>query len=337
MVEAMRSWHASPGAGIAGLTIREHAIPEPAATEALIRVRATSLNYRELGVLRDSYPLPLKPDLVPVSDGAGEVVAVGSAVTRVQVGDRVTASIFPRWMDGPFTLDVAPQLGGSLDGMLTEYTALDQDALLPIPEHLSYEQAATLPCAAVTAWHALTGGRGVLPGDTVLTLGSGGVSLFALQFARLLGARVIATTSTEVKAARLRALGAQHVINHRTNRDWPQQVRELTGGAGADLIVEVAGTLQQSLDAVARNGEIAFVGLLGTAEPVDARALWMSGAVVRPLAVGSRAHFAAMTRAVSAHRLEPVIERAFGFGEAVEAFRHFDVDRPLGKVVITLA
>ncbi|HEY3726208.1 MAG TPA: NAD(P)-dependent alcohol dehydrogenase, partial [Solirubrobacteraceae bacterium] len=175
----MRAYHLTPGAGLAGLALREQSVPDPAPTEALVRVRATALNYRELLVARDTYALPLKRDLIPVSDGAGEVVAVGAEVTRVQPGDRVMAAIFPRWLDGPFDLEVSAQLGGSLDGMLTEYAALDQDALVCIPEHLSYEQAATLPCAAVTAWHALSGGRGVHPGETVLTLGSGGVSLFA--------------------------------------------------------------------------------------------------------------------------------------------------------------
>lgn len=333
----MRAYHASPGAGLAGLTLREHPLPEPGPTEVLVRVRASSLNYRELLVLRDSYVLPLKPDLIPVSDGAGEVVAIGPEVTRSRPGQRVTASIFPHWLAGRFDLGISAQLGGSLDGMLAEYVALDEDALIAIPDHLTYEQAATLPCAAVTAWHALTGGRGVQPGDTVLTLGSGGVSLFALQFAQLFGARVLATTSSEAKAQRLRALGADHVVNYRSVGDWPERVRELTGGAGADLIVEVAGTLQQSLDAIARGGEIAFVGLLSDGAPpapVDPRAVWSSGATVRPLAVGSRAHFMAMTRAIAAHRLEPVIDRVFGFDEAPAAFRYFEQERPLGKVVI---
>ena len=336
----MRAYHLTPGAGLAGLTLHEQSVPEPARTEALVRVRASALNYRELNVARNTYPLPLKPDLIPVSDGAGEVVAIGPEVTRVQPGDRVMASIFPRWLDGPFDLEVSAQLGGSLDGMLTEYAALGQDALVPIPEHLSYEQAATLPCAAVTAWHALTGGRGVQPGETVLTLGSGGVSLFALQFARLFGARVIATTGNDDKVQRLRSLGAAHVLNYRTTPDWPERVRELTGGAGAEVIVEVAGTIDQSLRAVARGGEIAFVGLLDDGEPsatVDPRTLWLTGATVRPLAVGSRAHFTAMARAIAAHRLEPVIDRVFGFDQAPAAYRYFQDARPLGKVVLAHA
>ncbi|SRR5579884_1995774 len=334
----MRAYHLSPGAGIAGLALREQPVPDPGPTEALVRIRASALNYRELLVARDTYPLPLKPDLIPVSDGAGEVVAVGAEVTRVQLGDRVMAAIFPRWLDGPFDLEVSAQLGGSLDGMLTEYAALDQDALVLIPGHLSYEQAATLPCAAVTAWHALSGGRGIQPGETALTLGSGGVSLFALQFARLFGARVIATTGSDDKTQRLTALGAEHVLNYRTTPDWPEQVRELTGRAGAELVVEVAGSIDQSLRAVARGGEIAFVGLLGDGEQsaaIDPRTLWLSGATVRPLAVGNRAHFTAMARAIAAHRLEPVIDRVFDFDEAPAAYSYFQDARPLGKVVIT--
>jgi NADPH:quinone reductase-like Zn-dependent oxidoreductase len=333
----MRAYHISPGAGLAGLALREQPIPEPAPAEALVRVRASALNYRELLVARDAYPLPLKPDLIPVSDGAGEVVAVGRDVTRVVPGDRVMAAIFPRWLDGPFGIEVSAQLGGSLDGMLTEYAALSQDALVPIPEDLSYEQAATLPCAAVTAWHALSGGRGVQPGETVLTLGSGGVSLFAIQFAQLFGARVIATTANDDKARRLRVLGAEHVLNYRAAPDWPERVRELTRGAGAEVIVEVAGTIDQSLRAVARGGEIAFVGLLGDGEApasVEPRTLWLSGATVRPLAVGSRAHFTAMARAIAAHHLEPVIDRVFDFDHAPNAYHYFQETRPRGKVVI---
>jgi NADPH:quinone reductase-like Zn-dependent oxidoreductase len=228
----------------------------------LVRVRATSLSFRELMILRGWYPLPVKPDVVPVSDGAGEVVAVGEGVSRVAVGDRVTATIFPRWIDGAWAAEFTPQLGGSLDGMLTEHTVLPEDALVRIPGHLTFEEAACLPCAAVTAWNALTGGRGLRPGETVLTLGSGGVSLFALQFAKAFGARVIATTSSEEKAQRLFALGADEVINRHSGPRWPERVRELTDGRGVDHVIEVTGRLEASVKTVAMGGEIAFVGLL---------------------------------------------------------------------------
>jgi NADPH:quinone reductase-like Zn-dependent oxidoreductase len=203
----MKSYHVNLGAGLAGLTVKEHDRPVPGPREVLVRVRASSLNYRELMILRGNYPLPIRPDVIPLSDGAGSVVVVGSDVTRVKVGDRVAGAIFPHWIDGPFGWEYAAQLGGSLDGMLTECAVLSEEALVHIPDHLSFEEAAALPCAAVTAWNALLGGQVLQAGDSVLTLGSGGVSLFALQFAKLFGARVIATTSSEEKAQRLKALG----------------------------------------------------------------------------------------------------------------------------------
>jgi NADPH:quinone reductase-like Zn-dependent oxidoreductase len=335
----MKSYHANLGAGIDGLVVREHDVPEPGHGQVLVRVRASSLSYRELMILRGWYPLPIRPDVVPISDGTGEVAAVGEGVGRdLAVGDRVSAAIFPRWIDGRFARDVADQLGGSLDGMLTEYALLDADALVRIPDHLSYEQAATLPCAAVTAWHALTGGRGLQAGETVLTLGSGGVSLFALQFAKAFGARVLAPAGSAEKAERLRALGAHETINYRATPAWHERVRELTGGLGVDHVVEVTGQLEQSLQATALKGEVAFVGLLSDGDaglpPLDPKLLGMSGADVRTSAVGTRAHFEAMNRAIQAHAIEPVIDRVFAFAEAVEAYRYYETSKPFGKVVI---
>jgi NADPH:quinone reductase-like Zn-dependent oxidoreductase len=331
----VKSYHANLGAGIDGLVVREHDVPEPGHGQVLVRVRASSLSYRELMILRGWYPLPIRQDVVPISDGAGEVAALGAGVSRdFAVGDRVSVAIFPRWIDGRFGLDVADQL----DGMLTEYALLDADALVRIPDHLSCEQAATLPCAAVTAWHALTGGRGLQAGETVLTLGSGGVSLFALQFAKAFGARVIATAGSAEKAERLRALGADETINYRATPAWHERVRELTGGLGVDHVVEVTGQLEQSLQATARNGEVAFVGMLSDGAaglpPLDPRVLWMSGADVRTIAVGTRAHFEALNRAIQAHAIEPVIDRVFAFAEAVEAYRYYETSKPFGKVVI---
>lgn len=335
----IRSYHlATSGAGLAGLSVREREEPVPGAGQALIAVRAVSLSFRELMVLRGDYVLPVKPDLVPVSDGAGEVVAVGPGVTAVRVGDRVTAAIFPSWQDGPFGLEHLPQLGGSLDGMLTERALVDADALVPIPDHLSYQEAATLPCVAVTAWNALTGdGEGLRPGQTLVVQGSGGVSLFALQFGKLLGARVIATTSSPAKAARLAELGADDVIDYRAVPDWPDRVRELTGGRGADRIIDVAGLLEQSLRAVAIAGQVACVGFVSdTAPPIDPMVLFGSGASVRAVAVGSRAQFLAMNHAIEAHDLHPVIDRVFPFAQAHDAFRYYASGEAVGKVVITV-
>ncbi|MBE3013155.1 NAD(P)-dependent alcohol dehydrogenase [Microbispora sp. NEAU-D428] len=333
----MRSYHLDSGAGPAGLTIRDHPDPVPGAGQVVVAVRAASLSFRELMIARGDYVLPVKPDVVPVSDGAGDIVSVGPGVDSRRIGERVTATLFPSWQDGPFGIEHLPQRGGSLDGMLTERAVIDEDALVPVPGHLSYQEAATLPCAAVTAWNAVTGADGLRPGQTLVTQGSGGVSLFALQFAKTLGARVIATTSGPEKAARLLDLGADEVIDYRAVSDWPASVRELTGGRGADRVVDVAGLLEQSLKAVAMAGHVACVGFVsGTVPPIDARTLFASGATVRAVAVGSRAQFLAMNRAIEVNGLRPVIDRTFPFDQAHDAYRHYASGKAFGKVVVTI-
>ena len=333
----MRSYHVNSGAGIAGLALREHGMPSPGQGEVLVRVQATSLNFRELMILRGNYPLPIKPDVIPVSDGAGEVVSIGVGVTRTKPGDRVAATLFPGWIDGPFSFEVAAQIGGSLDGMLTEFALLSEEAIVQIPDHLSFEEAATLPCAGVTAWNALTGGSPPLAGQTVLTLGSGGVSLFALSFAKSLGMRVIATTSNEEKAARLRALGADEVINYRAIPDWHSAARKLTGGRGVDHVIEVGGpgTMENSFKSAAVQGQVSWVGGLATGDPmISLNVLRTAFANLRFVAVGSRNQFIAMNRAIAVNRLKPVIDRVFSFGEAVDAFRYYEAGQNFGKVVI---
>jgi NADPH:quinone reductase-like Zn-dependent oxidoreductase len=336
----MKSYHMNLGAGIDGLTLKEHDSPAILPSEVLVRVHAVSLNFRELMILVDGkYPLPVKPDVIAVSDGAGEIVAVGSNVTRAKVGDRVTASIFPRWIDGLFSLEFADQLGGSLDGMLTECAALSEDAIIPIPEHLCYLEAATLPCAAVTAWNALTGGKRLQPGEVVLTLGSGGVSLFAVQFAKLFGARVIATTSNDTKAARLSSLGADDVINYQAVPDWAGEVRRLTMGLGVDRVVEVGGgpTMSQSFAALSIGGEVALVGNVGGGSLTTDLSTLAPAATVRRVAVGSRAQFLNMARAISVNRMRPVIDRVFSFEEAAFAFAYYAEQKNFGKVVIRVS
>ncbi|MFD9613392.1 NAD(P)-dependent alcohol dehydrogenase [Streptomyces sp. NPDC059083] len=333
----MRSYHLPhSGAGLSGLTVREHDVPVPGPGQALVAVRATSLSLRELMVLDGSYVLPVAPDVVPVSDGAGDVVAVGPGVDPARVGKRVAATLFPSWQDGPFAVEHLPQRGGSLDGMLTEYALVDADSLVTVPAHLTYAEAATLPCVAVTAWNALTGGgSGVRAGETVVVQGSGGVSLFALQFAKALGARVIATTSSPAKAARLRALGADDVVDYAAGPDWAAEVRALTDGRGADRVVDVAGLLEASVRAIALGGTIACVGFTGrAAAPLDPQALFASGATIRSVAVGSRAQFTAMNAFIEERGLRPVIDRVFPFDRAADAYRHHAEGAPFGKVVI---
>jgi NADPH:quinone reductase-like Zn-dependent oxidoreductase len=331
----MKSYHIQYGGGLESLRLREHPVPEPGPTEVLVRIRANSLSSRELNILRGRYPLPVADDIIAASDGAGEVVAVGGEVDQLQVGDRVMGVVFQRWFDGRFDLARADQLGGSLNGLLTEYAVLDQEGVVPIPGHLTYEEAATLPCVAVTAWNALVGGQGLVPGEHVLTLGSGGVSLFALQFAKLLGARVIATAGSDEKAARLIELGADAVINHTITPDWAKQVRELTDGRGVDHVVDVAGGLNESLRATAAGGEIAIVGSLGGADPIDARLLFTSSVTLRPIALGHRAHFQAMNNAIAEADLHPVIDRVFPFNQTPAAFSYYANGGGFGKVVIS--
>ncbi|GAA2187960.1 NAD(P)-dependent alcohol dehydrogenase [Micromonospora lupini] len=335
---SVRSYHVDSGDGIDGLRLRTHEPRTPGAGEVAVAVHAVSLSFRDLLVLRGEYVLPVKPDVIPVSDGAGQVIAVGPGVRRVRPGDRVTAALFPHWLDGPLEPSCLPQLGGSLDGMLTELAVLPEQALVPVPEHLSYAEAATLPCAAVTAWNALTGdGPGIQPGQTVLTTGSGGVSLFALQLARLLGARVIATTGQAEKMPLLRGLGADEVVNYRAVPDWHIAVRDLTDGRGADRVVDTAGTLEQSLKSLAINGHLAFVGSLsGDWPPLDPRLLFGVAATVRALAVGSHAQFTELNEIITAHQLRPVTDRTFPFEEAGAGFRYYKSASPFGKVIIEM-
>jgi NADPH:quinone reductase-like Zn-dependent oxidoreductase len=248
-----RSYRIDFGAGVDGLTLAEEPVPELEPDQVLVRVHATSLNSRDLMIANGWYPLPVRRQVIPVADGAGEVVAVGEAVSRVAIGDRVIASLFPEWLDGRWSPDVGAQLGGSHDGLLTEFAVIGQQALVLVPEHLSFEEAACLPCAAATAWNSLAGGRMLSADDVVLTLGSGSVSLLSIQLAKAVGARVLATTTTDEKARQLGRLGADVVLK-RTDPSWPDQVLEATEGHGADRIVETSGQLEPAIRALAIEG-----------------------------------------------------------------------------------
>lgn len=324
--------------GIESLTLVDRPDPAPGPRQILVRVRASSLNYRDLLTIeaRSARAKP-KPDLIPLSDGAGEVVGVGPGVTRFKTGDRVAGCFMQRWVGGPISdVSMASAMGGAIDGMLTELAVLEEDGAVRLPPHLTFEEGATLPCAAVTAWHALVEIGGIKAGDTVLVQGSGGVSIFALQFAKMSGARVIATSGSPTKAARLKEMGAEAVIDYRAVPDWDKEAMRLTGGRGADIIVEVggAGTLPRSFMAARTGGTIAVIGLLSGMATLDPMPILRRNLRVQGLYVGSTQMFEAMNRAVAAAGLRPVIDKVFRFAEAKDAYRHLKSQRHFGKIVI---
>jgi NADPH:quinone reductase-like Zn-dependent oxidoreductase len=337
--EEMEAYRIDRFGSVDGIVLRSSEDPRPGPKDVLMRVRASSLNYRDLMVLKGGGRGPTKLGVVPLSDGAGEVAAIGEGVTRVKIGDRIAGCFHPRWFGGPIKPDyLTDRLGANLDGMLAEYAVLSEEALVHMPSHLSFEEAATLPCAAVTAWVALTGHRRVTAGDTVLTQGSGGVSVFALQFARILGARVIATTSTADKAERLKSLGASDVINYTETPDWDVKVRELADDRGVDCVVEIGGpgTIAKSLKALAVGGHLSLIGasLSPAGTMLDPLLLTGRGITVGAISVGSRTDFETMNRAIAMHRLHPVIDRMFPFAEVKAGYRHFEGRGHFGKVVI---
>lgn len=324
-----------------GIAPAEAETPEPGPTGILIRIHTASINRRDVLILNGRYPLPAKPGVIPLSDGAGEVVAIGEAVTRFRVGDRVTGSYWPLWQDGALRPDKAAQLGCTTDGMLTQYAVLDEQSAVKVPDHLSWTEASALTCAGVTAWRSLTAGARLLPGQSVLVLGSGDVSLFAIQFGKQLGCRVIALTSDEWKAARLRELGADEVVNYQKTPDWPPVVRELTGGTGAELVLETQGpkTIERSVASVSFEGQIVLLRVAGD-EPESLSigdGVFAGKPTLRREFVGSRADLEAMNRAVALHRLRPAVDRVFGFDEVHAAYRHFMSRDGVGKVVVDCA
>jgi NADPH:quinone reductase-like Zn-dependent oxidoreductase len=317
-----------------------------APASVLIKVHAVSLNYRDLMVVKGLYNPKMALPRIPCSDGAGEIVAVGKDVTRVKVGDRVCGIFMQRWIDGPLTAEKSKAaLGGDVDGMLAEYVLLHHEGVVRFPEHLTYEEAATLPCAGVTAWNALHHAgdptRPTLAGETVLIQGTGGVSLFALQFATLLGAKVVGTSSSEDKLARAEALGLIAGCNYRDRPDWSKWATEITGGEGVDRIIEVggAGTFGQSLRAARVGSLITQIGVLSggsTTEPLSLTPLLHKQLRVHGIYVGSREMFDQMNTAIAAAKLHPVIHRAFEFDQAAEAFLHMQSASHFGKIVIRI-
>jgi len=337
----VKAWRYTSGFGVENLQIVE--LPEPVAGpgEAVVRVRACSLNYRDLAVMRGAYGSNVKAPLIPLSDGAGEVVAAGEGITRVKPGDRVAATFMQTWLGGaaPDDAQANSALGGAINGMMSEFVCLKADGLVHIPQHLSFEEAAALPCAAVTAWNALFRSGGIKPGHSVLTMGTGGVSLFALQFAKMAGARVIATSSSDAKIERLRAMRADHVINYKTTPDWDKPARQFTAGLGVDHVVEVggAGTLGLSSKAVRRGGHIALIGVLAAGQgQFDPRLMMLKSVRLQGIYVGSREMFEEMNRAIELAGIRPVLDRVFEFAELKEAMTHLEGGRHFGKICVRI-
>ena len=324
--------------GLESLTQVERPEPTAAPLHVVIKMSAVSLNYRDLLTVEGKYNPRLPLPLVPLSDGVGEVVSIGEGVARVKVGDRVAANFSQKWLGGePARSKLGASLGGPLDGMLSEFRALHEDGLVHVPSHLTDEEAATLPCAAVTAWNSLINLGGLRAGETVLLQGTGGVSIFALQFAKLSGARVIITSSSDEKLERAKALGADFGINYSTTPDWDKQAKRITGGMGVDHIIEVggAGTFASSLRSIKIGGHIGLIGnLSGNATEVNLILILMQNLRIQGVLVGSRDTFEAMNRAIALHELRPVIDRVFAFDEARQAFEYMASGSHFGKICI---
>jgi NADPH:quinone reductase-like Zn-dependent oxidoreductase len=335
----MKAYQLTATAGPEALRLVEIPDPKPARGHVLVRVHAASLNYRDHLVSDGRYGKVALP-LIPLSDGAGEIVAAGEGVTHWKPGDRVAGTFFQGWQTGPFQREMAnTALGGTLNGTLAEYVALSADGVVAIPSHLSFEEAATLPCAALTAWQALVTCGNVSADQTVLLLGTGGVSIFALQFAKMHGARAIITSSSDEKLARAKTLGADATINYRSILNWEEEVFRLTARAGVDQVVEVGGTgtFAKSLRCVAPGGQIHLVGgVSGFTSDVPLAEIIRKLVIVRGIYVGSRAMFEAMNRAIDSHQTKPVVDRVFSFADAPAAYEYQQSGKHFAKVVIAI-
>jgi NADPH:quinone reductase-like Zn-dependent oxidoreductase len=333
----MKVWQI-PSFGIENVEQIDRPMPEPERGQVAIKVQAVSLNYRDLLVTMGKYNQRLALPRIPCSDGVGEIVALGADVTRWKIGQRVAGIFMQNWIEGPPS--AAKQrgaLGGDIDGMLAEYVALDEHGLEEIPPHLSWEEAATLPCAGVTAWNAVVHAGRIKPGDTVVIQGTGGVSIFALQFAKLMGARVLGTSSSDEKLRRAQTLGLDSGVNYRQTPDWASWVLEHTGGVGADLVVEVggSGTLMQSLKAIRIGGVVAQIGVLSqAAEPVTVIPILHKQVHLNGIYVGSRADFEEMNRAIVLHSMQPAVDEVFAFSDFKQALRTMESASHFGKLAI---
>jgi len=325
--------------GIENLTLTERDEPKPQANEVLVKFHAASLNYRDLMMVKGFYNPKLKTPLVPLSDGAGEVTSVGEAVTKWKVGDKVCPIFMQGWLDGEIEVSKArTALGGDLDGCLREFGTFDENGLVRIPDHLSYEEAATLPCAAVTAYNALFCSGSLKPDNTVLLQGTGGVSIFALQFASVYGAKTIITSSSDEKLNRAKELGAGDLINYKEREDWDKAVLDLTGKRGVDHVVEVggAGTMQKSVNAVKMGGDVSVIGVLSGKGEFNPTSLLMKTVKLQGIYVGSRQMFEQMNLMICNHTLKPVIDKVYEFSEVKDALKHMESGSHFGKIVVKI-
>lgn len=336
----MKAYEIGPQKGLGSLRAVQRPLPVPGPGEALLRLRAACLNHRDLLVLQGRYGPPRPQQRIPLSDGVGEVMALGAGCDDVRLGQRMISPHFVSWIDGDFDPAIfGADLGTSLDGWAAEAVLVPAAALVAVPDVLSDAQAAPLCAAGLTAWHALVDVGRVKPGDLVLTLGTGGVSILALQLAKLHGARVAITSSSDAKLARARELGADFTVNYRTHPDWAPELLRLSGGQGADVILETGGlaTLPASIDAAAPNARIAIIGALGgrrAARLPNFTTLVLKNLTVKGITSGSRAMLAQLVQAAAAHGLTPVIDREFSFDDAANAYAHLRSARHFGKVLI---
>lgn len=326
-----------------GIVSQERDKPKTGPHDILVQMRAASLNYRDLMIALGQYfGGAVREDVIPLSDGCGEVVAVGDQVTRFKIGDRVAATFFQNYVDSPPQNPGSSALGAPIDGALCEYMAINERDAVRIPANLSFVEAATLPCAGVTAWNALmVAAKQILPGQTVLTLGTGGVSTMALLIAKATGAQVISTSSSDEKLEKVKKLGADMTINYKTHPDWHEEVMRLTDGRGVDCVIEVGGTgtMGRSMQSLANAGKICVIGVLANAEEGDTnpRGVMLKGGTINGIFVGSRTMFENLNRCIEVNDIHPVIDRVFGFDEAPEAYGYMMSQAHFGKVVINIS
>jgi len=336
----MWAWEIVSDGGVDALALNERPMPQPGPGQVLVKIRASSVNYRDLATIEAPVSRNLAYPLIPNSDAAGEIAAVGDGVDDLAIGDRVTSCFFQDWEAGPISASaMASALGGARQGVLADHAVLGAKGVIKAPEHLSWTEAATLPCAALTAWHALTEPAPLRPGETVLLLGTGGVSVFAQQFCNLFGVRTIVTSSSDEKLEKMRGLGAAETINYRQETDWDARVMALTGNIGADRVIEVGGpgTLQKSINAVRVGGVIGLIGILtGVEGQIAPTAIMRKSILLKGVYVGSREMFAQMNRAIALHQLKPVIDEAFDFADARSAYRRMRSASHFGKLAIAL-